>query len=135
MALSSLPGDACSPLTNLDDAGSGLPAGHWSDLGGAMEATRAGKGSSRLITSGRGKNATGLQSKLGERARGAPPTGPCLPLTGREPGSQEEVGRAAPGGTGRWPPEHANVEDSKDANGGLGTDQARPLCQDGARGL
>lgn len=64
-----------------------------------------------------------------------PPTRPCLPLTGQEPGSQEEVGRAAPGGTGRWPPKHTNVEDSKDANGGLGTNQARPLWQDGARGL
>ena len=75
---------------------------------------------------------TVLEFKLGEREPGEPPpTRPCLPLTGREPGSQEEVGRAAPGGTGRWPPEHTNVEDSKDANGGLGIDKARPLCQDG----
>ena len=59
MALSSLPGDACSPLTNLDDAGSGLPAGHWTDPGGAMEATRAGKGGSRLIArSGKKRNRT-----------------------------------------------------------------------------
>ena len=75
---------------------------------------------------------TVLEFKLGEREPGEPPpTRPCLPLTGREPGSQEEVGRAAPGGTGRWPPEHTNVEDSKGANGGLGIDKARPLCQDG----